>query len=141
MENHKFIIYCKYIGQYNWLECIYLITFATCISHPSQKNSVIFSILAALVLVWIQNAFAFVNGLPFLCGSCALFTGFTSTDFSKFFFTTGSHGTIHTFKNYFATVFLVFSNKQYPNRLINTSLHVPWQHLIYTEALFKLFTT
>ena len=31
----------------------------------------------------------------------------------------GSHGTIHTFKNYFATVFLVFSfskNELYPNR-------------------------
>ena len=30
----------------------------------------------------------------------------------------GSHGTIHTFKNYFATVFSVFSfnkNKLYPN--------------------------
>ena len=30
----------------------------------------------------------------------------------------GSHGTIHTFKNYFVTVFLVFSfnkNKLYPN--------------------------
>ena len=30
-------------------------------------------------------------------------------------FKTGSHGTIHTFKNYFTTVFLVFSNKRYPN--------------------------
>ena len=27
----------------------------------------------------------------------------------------GSHGTIHTFKNYFATVFSVFNNKRYPN--------------------------
>ena len=31
-------------------------------------------------------------------------------------FKTGSHDTIHTFRNYFATVFLIFSNKQYPNR-------------------------
>ena len=31
-------------------------------------------------------------------------------------FKTGSHETIHTFKNYFATVFLIFSNKQYSNR-------------------------
>ena len=33
----------------------------------------------------------------------------------------GFHGTIHTFKNYFATIFLVFSfskNKLYPNRLL-----------------------
>ena len=41
--------------------------------------------------------------------------------FSNFFTKYGFHGTIHTFKNYFATVFLVFSfqfqqNKFYPNR-------------------------
>ena len=47
----------------------------------------------------------------FFCGSHALFTGLASTDFNKFNFKTESHGTIHTFKNYFATVFLVFSNK------------------------------
>ena len=46
--------------------------------------------------------------LRFFCGSHALFTRPTSTDFSKFFFKIGSHGTIHTFKNYFATVFSVF---------------------------------
>ena len=28
----------------------------------------------------------------------------------------GSHDTIHTFKNYFAIVFSIFSNKRYPNR-------------------------
>ena len=31
-------------------------------------------------------------------------------------FKIGSHGTINTFKNYFITVFLVFSNKRYLNR-------------------------
>ena len=36
--------------------------------------------------------------------------------FNKTFIKNGSHGTIHTFKNYFATMFLVFSNKRYPNR-------------------------
>ena len=40
--------------------------------------------------------------------------------FSNFFIKNESHDTIHTFKNYFATVFLVFSfqfqqNKFYPN--------------------------
>ena len=43
--------------------------------------------------------------------------------FSNFFIKNGSHGTIHTFKNYFATVFSVFSfqfqqNKLYSNRYI-----------------------
>ena len=54
--------------------------------------------------------------LHFFYGSHALFTGPASTDFSKFFFKTGSYSTIHTFKNYFATIFSVFSNKRYPNK-------------------------
>ena len=37
--------------------------------------------------------------------SCESQTSF----FNKTFIKNGSHGTIHTFKNYFATVFLVFS--------------------------------
>ena len=36
--------------------------------------------------------------------------------FQKNDFKTRSHGTIHTFKNYFVTVFSIFSNKWYPNR-------------------------
>ena len=55
----------------------------------------------------------------FLCGSRALFTGSTNTDFSKFFFKIGSYGTIHIFKNYFTTLFSIFSNKQYPNQPID----------------------
>ena len=42
----------------------------------------------------------------------ALFTGLASKKFNKFFFKIGSHSTIHTFKNYFVTVFLVFSFQQ-----------------------------
>ena len=52
----------------------------------------------------------------------ALFTDPQITLFSNFFIKNRSHGTIHTFKNYFATVFSVFSfqfqqNKFYPNTL------------------------
>ena len=47
----------------------------------------------------------------FLCGSRALFTEPASMDFNKFFFKTESHDTIHTFKNYFTTVFSIFNNK------------------------------
>ena len=41
--------------------------------------------------------------------------------FSNFFIKNGSHSTIYTFKNYFVTVFSVFSfqfqqNKLYPNK-------------------------
>ena len=46
----------------------------------------------------------------------ALFTGPTTTLFWKNNIKHGSHGTIHTFKNYFATVFSVFSFLQ--NKLI-----------------------
>ena len=51
----------------------------------------------------------------------ALFTDPQISFFIKFFIKNGSYDTIHTFKNYFATVFLVFNfqiqqNKFYPNR-------------------------
>ena len=35
--------------------------------------------------------------------------------FNKTFIKNRFNGTIHTFKNYFAAVFLVFNNKRYPN--------------------------
>ena len=45
----------------------------------------------------------------FFCGSHTLFMGSTSTEFCKKKIKTKSHGTIHTFKNYFATIFLVIN--------------------------------
>ena len=36
--------------------------------------------------------------------------------FNKTFIKNGFHDTIHTFKNYFTTVFSVFSNKRYSNK-------------------------
>ena len=48
--------------------------------------------------------------------SRVLFMGLTRMEFSKKkTLKIGSHGTIYKFKNYFATVFSVFSNKRYPN--------------------------
>ena len=38
-----------------------------------------------------------------------LFMGLTTTLFRKKYIKNGSYGTIYTFKNYFATVFLVFN--------------------------------
>ena len=49
-------------------------------------------------------------------GSHVLFIEPTNTFFSKIFIKTGSHNTIHIFKNYFVTVFSVFSNKRYLNK-------------------------
>ena len=71
-----------------------------------------------LASIWISFAFSHGWHLAFLCGSRALFMGPASTYFSKFFFKTRSHDTIHTFKNYFVTVFSVFSNKRYPDKHI-----------------------
>ena len=52
---------------------------------------------------------------------CALFMEPQITLFNNFFIKNGSHGTIYAFKNYFVTVFSVFSfqfqqDKFYPNR-------------------------
>ena len=44
---------------------------------------------------------------------CVLFTDPQITLFNHFFIKNGSHSTIHTFKNYFVTVFLVFSFQLY----------------------------
>ena len=62
-----------------------------------------------------------ISGGMHTSGSHLLFTDPQTSLFSNFFIKNGSHDTIHTFKNYFATVFSVFSfqfqqNKFYPNR-------------------------
>ena len=72
----------------------------------------------------------------FFFWSRALFTGPANKDFSKFFFKIWSHGTIHTFKNDFTTVFLVFSNKQYPNRPIDEFDKVIYDEYDENKLLF-----
>ena len=62
--------------------------------------------------------FSSVNSAPVHCSQVPQITLF-----SNFFIKNGSHNTIYTFKNYFATVFSVFSfqfqqNKFYLNRAI-----------------------
>ena len=59
----------------------------------------------------------------------ALFMGPTTTLFKKNI-KNGSHGTIHTFKNYFATVFSVFNfskNKLYPNGPFVPLFQMKWE--------------
>ena len=63
--------------------------------------------------------------------------------FSNFFIKNGSHGTIHTFKNYFATVFSVFSfqfqqNKFYPNRSYVHNIFTTFSKQIVSDRLLLI---
>ena len=62
--------------------------------------------------------------------------------FSNFFIKNGSHDTIYTFKNYFATVISAISfqfqqNKSYPNRPYNVVN--PYQFMNYVRIRYKDF--
>ena len=88
-----------------------------------------------LVLIWIATRLLCLCWwLHFLCGSRALFMGPASTDFNKFFFKIGLHGTIHTFKNYFVIMFSVFNNKWYPNRPLFYALIQLWIFYTYCNC-------
>ena len=50
-----------------------------------------------------------------------------------------SHSIIHTFKNYFITVFSIFSNKWYPNRPFNFNNCTISVHLPSVSATFGFF--
>ena len=65
-------------------------------------------------LGWVWIAAEHASAL-FWLGPCIVYK-LVSTENRKSNFKTKSHDTIHTFKNYFATVFSVFNNKQYSNR-------------------------
>ena len=59
--------------------------------------------------------------------------------FSNFFIKNGSHGTIYTFKNYFATVISAISfhfqqNKSYPNRPQVESIRPSRTHVSFSYA-------
>ena len=92
--------------------------------------------------VWIALKTGGLRVCLFLYESRALFIRPASTDFDKFFFKTRSHNTIHTFKNYFAIVFSVFSNKRYPNKpctfqkVYFMSNHTKMQHQ-KTPSIFR----
>ena len=76
-----------------------------------------------------MRQFYFVVNTPFKCtlslktevfsifsGLCVLFMRSACIFLSKKNFKTRSHSIIYTFKNYFVTLFSVFSNKRYLNR-------------------------
>ena len=83
--------------------------------------------------------------LTFCSEQCtyALFTDPQISFFINFFIKNGSHITIHTFKNYFATVFSVFSfqfqqNKFYPNTPLDISQSTESENRpVYYEVKWK----
>ena len=65
--------------------------------------------------VWLFNQFSAT------CGSRALFTNPQISLFSNFLIKNGSHGTIYTFKNYFAIVFFNFQFSTVSKRTLDIS--------------------
>ena len=84
-----------------------LITIENDENIPSQNSQLNF-ILTVCTKCAFEYYFFFRLCLHFL-GSHVLFTEFANMKYGKCNFKTGSHGTIHIFKNYFVTVFLVIS--------------------------------
>ena len=111
-SNKKILSVCL---SWRLLRCVSVSTFSLFFYHvfpPSQ---------AATVHVLYMNSNH--NIWPVLREQCihALFTEPQISFFINFFIKNGSHGTIYTFKNYFATVisainFQFQQNKSYPNR-------------------------
>ena len=96
--------------------------------------------------VWIALKSIYVCVCVLSSGSRALFTGLVSMESGKINFKTRSHGIIHTFKNYFTTVFLVFNNKRYPNRLLvlngsHTLFHPHIFSHIFSNNNFQFLST
>ena len=108
-------------------------TFICCVCISSFLSFFFFAFSAAMVD-------------PFSGEQCiyALFMVPQTPLFINFFTKNGSHNTIHTFKNYFATVFSVFSfqfqqNKFYPNTpyiLVNYFQNSK----IFSKNVFKWFS-
>ena len=88
---HFFFFFFTRFGK-TWLLFIYCLMNSNCKVHFSTANSVLYTVY-----------------------------GPTNFIFSNFFIKNGSHGTIYTFKNYFAIIISVISfqfqqNNSYPNR-------------------------
>ena len=103
-----------------------LLVMSCCLTPPKQiLKFILFLSMISFSCIYILNTISvsldyaenvFQRVYVLNSGSRALFIGPTSTKFNKIFIKTGSHDTIHTFKNYFVSVFSVFSNKRYPKR-------------------------
>ena len=73
--------------------------------------------------------------------SHALFMGPVNTKKCKFYFKTGSYSTIHTFKNYFITIFSEINSIQIDSYL-SCLTHILVQHtsLLYKATIVYIIT-
>ena len=76
--------------------------------------------------------------------TCALFTDPQTPLFINFFIKNGFHSIIHTFKNYFATVFSVFSfqfqqNKFYPNKPLKWNFYTLFEFKYSALVLLNIY--
>ena len=95
-------------------------------------------VCACCVHIWAQNAFkpfffffwlSAVNADFFNREQCirALFMDPQISIFINFFIKNGSHDTIHTFKNYFITVFFSFQFSAVSERTLNRASYCSWR--------------
>ena len=82
---------------------------------------------------------AFMRQYALFSGSRALFTRPTSTLFRKKNIKNESHGTIHTFKNYFVTVFSIFSFNKISNIQMDPKCAFGYKLKSQLILLFSLF--
>ena len=97
--------WCKFLSPKHLGDRYCAITSRSCLSKKKKKKSI-------LGWVWIALKKKKISVWHFFCGFYALFTGPANIKFGKIDFKIGSHSTIHTFKNYFTTVFSTISSIQ-----------------------------
>ena len=115
-----------------------------------KNNFGIFKIPKDLGGVWIQTIcifsfffFFLVVNVDFLCEQRirALFTRPTNITFSSIFIKTGFYDIIHTFKNYFATLFSVFSYIQTDPKILHLEITLDLMAIFSTTPIIPAVTT
>ena len=99
-----------------------------------SENNFSFKI-SQLAYVWIELKSVFSCVMCFLMGPVHRSRDPQVLYLAKKNFNTRSYGTIHTFKNYFATIFAVFSNKRYLNRPFVLISMRDWAQKVRTSPL------
>ena len=112
--------------------CIFLVFFF----FSRILGQVLLLQLLFIYCTWIVAAkFDLSNNFQPISAHRTLYTDPQISLFSNFVIKNGSHGTIHTFKNYFTTVF--FSFQLYPNRHLVLKLIRLWLVYVFNKSVFQ----